>query len=90
MTDHATDQVAGQSLLIARLEDEVEYLRREAEDRKEEARCKDAIIMTTAQHIPELEPARASPDARQTPGEGPDRVREPGEPAPNAEDHQEK
>jgi hypothetical protein len=55
--DHATDHVADPSLLIERLENEVEYLRREAEDWKEEARRKDAIIMTMAQRIPELEPA---------------------------------
>jgi len=55
--DQATDQVADPARLIARLEDEVEYLRREAEDWKEEARRKDTIIMTMAQLIPELEPA---------------------------------
>jgi hypothetical protein len=61
MTGHACDQAADQTMLIARLENEVEYLRREAEDWKEEARRKDAIIMTMAQRIPELEPARESP-----------------------------
>ena len=43
--------------LIDRLENEIEYLRREAEDRKEEARRKDAILLTMAQRIPELEAA---------------------------------
>ena len=56
-SDQAFDQASDQSLLIARLENEVEYLRREAEDWKEEARRKDTIIMTMAQRIPELEPA---------------------------------
>jgi hypothetical protein len=43
--------------LIDRLENEIEYLRREAEDRKEEARRKDAILLTMAQRVPELEAA---------------------------------
>src|SRR5215208_435068 len=67
----ASDQVDGLHRLIARLEGEVEYLRRETEDWKEEARRKDTIIMTMAQRIPELE---AVPDASQRPvtdsGEG--------------------
>jgi hypothetical protein len=46
--------------LIDRLENEIEYLRREAEDRKEEARRKDAILLTMAQRIPELEAAEIS------------------------------
>jgi hypothetical protein len=56
-SNQAVGQASDQSLLIARLENEVEYLRREAEDWKEEARRKDTIIMTMAQRIPELEPA---------------------------------
>jgi hypothetical protein len=49
--------------LIDRLENEIEYLRREAEDRKEEARRKDAILLTMAQRIPELEAAEVSTES---------------------------
>ncbi len=40
------------------------FLEAELEDRKEEARRKDAIVMTMAQRIPELEPA---PEPREEP-----------------------
>lgn len=42
---------------IAELRDQVDYLRREAEDWKEETRRKDTIIMSLTQRIPELEAA---------------------------------
>jgi hypothetical protein len=41
--------------LIERLENEVEYLREEAREWKEESRRKDTILLTMAQRIPELE-----------------------------------
>jgi len=41
--------------------DQVEHLRRELEVRNEELRRKDTIMMTMAQRIPELEPARETP-----------------------------
>jgi hypothetical protein len=66
----AINQAADQARLIARLEDEVEYLRREAEDWKEEARRKDTIIMTMAQRIPELEPAPGPRESPETASEG--------------------
>jgi len=50
---HDNDMTA----LVASLQDQIDTLKRELEDRKEEARRKDAIIMTMAQRIPELEPA---------------------------------
>ena len=65
-SDQAFDQASDQSLLIARLENEVEYLRREAEDWKEEARRKDTIIMTMAQRIPELEAPSEPPESSVT------------------------
>jgi hypothetical protein len=43
--------------LIERLESEVEYLREEAREWKEESRRKDTILLTMAQRIPELEGA---------------------------------
>jgi excisionase family DNA binding protein len=49
--------------LIRSLEDQVGYLRREVEDRKDESRRKDAIIMSLTQRIPELE-APAMPEPR--------------------------
>ncbi len=56
--------------LIDRLENEVEYLRREAQDWKEESRRKDAILLTMAQRIPELEPTspETPPEAAQSNG----------------------
>ena len=90
------DQSIDLSLLIARLEDEVEYLRQEAEGWKnagasrdqeleeqvnylrrqldiwqEEARRKDAIIMTMAQRIPDLEPAQNASESPETLSETP-------------------
>jgi len=86
MTDQADDQATGQATnqvddragdqprLIERLENEVEYLRREVEDWKDESRRKDAIIMTMAQRIPELEAPteEASPEPRESPETGSD------------------
>src|SRR5829696_8573080 len=47
--------------LIAELRTHNEHLRQEAEAWREEARRKDAILMTMAQRIPELEPSREEP-----------------------------
>jgi hypothetical protein len=44
--------------LLAELRTHNEHLRQEVEAWREEARRKDAILMTMAQRIPELEPAR--------------------------------
>jgi hypothetical protein len=49
--------------LIERLESEVEYLRDEAREWKEESRRKDTILLTMAQRIPELE---AAPEATES------------------------
>src|SRR5215210_1111473 len=59
MTGHDTDMTA----LVASMQDQIDTLKRELEDRKEEARRKDAILMTMAQRIPELE---APSEARQS------------------------
>ena len=69
--DQATDKAADQDLLITRLENEVEYLRREVEDWKEAARRKDTIIMTMAQRIPELEAPQEPRERRETAFETP-------------------
>jgi hypothetical protein len=55
-------------LLLESMQDQIDTLKREVEDWKEEARRKDTIIMTMAQRIPELEPAReVSPEPRESP-----------------------
>src|SRR5215212_4220393 len=59
-TNHNSDMAA----LLASMQDQIDTLKQELEDRKEEARRKDAILMTMAQRIPELE-APASPEARE-------------------------
>ncbi len=43
--------------LVQSMQDQIDTLKSELEDWKEEARRKDTIIMTMAQRIPELEPA---------------------------------
>ena len=59
----------GLGTLVESLQEQIAYLRQEAEDWKEEARRKDTIIMSLTQHLPKLqghpEPQRAS----DTPGE---------------------
>ena len=80
-TQHDTDMTA----LVASMQDQIATLKQELEDRKEEARRKDAILMTMAQRIPELEAAReasASPEAREghvTASDGADKGKGPSE-----------
>jgi hypothetical protein len=78
-----TDTSTGAYTLIESMQDQIETLKREVEDWKEEARRKDAIIMTMAQRIPELEPAKEpSPEPREspeTPSEDEDKVDTPPE-----------
>ena len=63
LSDKSMDESNSQEL-VAELRTHNEHLRQEIEAWREEARRKDAIIMTMAQRIPELEPARdASPEA---------------------------
>jgi excisionase family DNA binding protein len=59
-TQHDPDMTA----LVASMQDQIDTLKQELEDRKEEARRKDAILMTMAQRIPELE---AAPQPRESP-----------------------
>jgi hypothetical protein len=56
-TDKSTDE-SNSFELIAELRTHNEHLRLEVEAWREESRRKDAILMTMAQRIPELEPAR--------------------------------
>jgi hypothetical protein len=66
-TDEFVDGSNG-SELIAELRAHNEHLRQEVEAWREEARRKDAILMTMAQRIPELEPAReVAPEPRESP-----------------------
>src|SRR5215212_151700 len=78
MTQHDTDrtrQDPGQdadrtihnsdiAALLASMQDQIDTLKQELEDRKEEARRKDAILMTMAQRIPEIE---APPETQESP-----------------------
>jgi hypothetical protein len=79
MEDRATgtDADAGINTLLQSLQDQVVYLRQEAEDWKEEAHRKDTIIMSLTQRIPELEaPREASlepPEAPVSDSEGADK-----------------
>jgi hypothetical protein len=60
----------GMDTLLQSLQDQIAYLRQEAEDWKEEARRKDTIIMSLTQHIPELQAPTESPGSLQTASEG--------------------
>jgi excisionase family DNA binding protein len=61
MTDHHDSDMTS---LVVSMQDQIDTLKQELNDWKEEARRKDAILMTMAQRIPELEPAReALPEA---------------------------
>ncbi len=54
--------------LLERFEDENDFLRRELERLHRELERKDAILLTMAQRIPELEPAKeAAPEHRESP-----------------------
>src|SRR5215211_4736851 len=61
MEDRATgtDADAGINTLLQSLQDQVVYLRQEAEDWKEEAHRKDTIIMSLTQRIPARSAARS-------------------------------
>src|ERR671910_457096 len=63
----------GMSTLVQSLQDQIAYLRQEAEDWKEEARRKDTIIMSLTQRLPELEAPAGPPTASDTPEKGPGR-----------------
>ena len=64
---------AGMSTLVQSLQDQIAYLRQEAEDWKEEARRKDTIIMSLTQRIPELEAPSEPRDAPETAAKGGER-----------------
>ena len=72
MEDRATgtDADAGINTLLQSLQDQVVYLRQEAEDWKEEARRKDTIIMSLTQRLPELEAPAEPQAASDTSGKG--------------------
>jgi hypothetical protein len=76
LVDEATSGgLAGdQSQLVEHMAEQIDYLRRQLEVWQEEARRKDHIIAALTERIPELEPVDTPPDARQTPGEGPEGV----------------
>jgi hypothetical protein len=57
--DTSTDRSA--DLLLDELRDRIRFLEAELDDRKEETRRKDSIIMALTQRIPELEAPRETP-----------------------------
>ena len=57
-TQHDSDMTP----LVASMQDQIDTLKQELEDWKEEARRKDAILMTMAQRIPELETPSEAPE----------------------------
>ncbi len=67
-TEQSTDP------LLDELKDRIRFLEAELDDRKDEARRKDSIIMALTQRVPELEPpseTRGSPQAAsEEPGKG--------------------
>jgi hypothetical protein len=56
----------GVSTLVQSLQEQIAYLRQEAEDWKEEARRKDTIIMSLTQHLPEPQAPKESRVASDT------------------------
>jgi hypothetical protein len=60
----------GMDTLLQSLQDQIAYLRQEAEDWKEEARRKDTIIMSLTQRLPELEAPAEPQAASDTSGKG--------------------
>jgi len=64
-TRHDSDMTG----LLASMQDQIDLLKQELEDRKDEARRKDAILLTLAQRVPELEAAPESREFPQTPSE---------------------
>jgi hypothetical protein len=59
--------------LLASMQDQIDTLKQELEDWKEEARRKDAILITMAQRIPELE---APSEAQESSEKGSEEIRE--------------
>jgi excisionase family DNA binding protein len=74
-TQHDTDMTA----LVASMQDQIDTLKQELEDRKEETRRKDAILMTMAQRIPELEAPSDARESSETASEGADKSNVPPE-----------
>ncbi len=67
---HADQDHRLSDALLERFENENEFLRRELERLHRELERKDAILLTMAQRIPELEPASEPREATEKPSEG--------------------
>ena len=72
-TGTGTGVDSGISTLVQSLQDQIAYLRQEAEDWKEEARRKDTIILSLTQRLPELEAPAGPQAASDTSEKGPSR-----------------
>lgn len=64
--ERANDRSREGDAVVDALREQIAMLRSDIEDRKEEARRKDAIIMALSQRFPELPPTRASSGAAAT------------------------
>ena len=74
-TGNSTDADTSINTLVQSLQDQIVYIRQEAEDWKEEARRKDTIIMSLTQRISELEASsepRGAPETASETTEGTD------------------
>ncbi len=66
--DASGDETATGQRLVAVLESQVEHLKRQLDARSEELRRKDAILLTLAQRVPELEaPQNGQEDVQEPP-----------------------
>ena len=71
-SDTSSDDTS-MSTLVQILQEQIVYLRQEAEDWKEEAHRKDTIIMSLTQRIPELGAPAGPREASEAGTEGPDK-----------------
>src|SRR5215204_4686139 len=75
----------GMDTLLQSLQDQIAYLRQEAEDWKEEARHKDTIIISLTQRLPELQAPVESPEACRWPRRARPRVTHGGSRSPHSD-----
>ncbi len=68
--DGSGDETATGQRLVVVLEDQVEHLKRELDVRNDELRRKDAILLTLAQRVPELEASQNGQEDARGPAEG--------------------
>jgi len=72
--ERPTDQAADQSELIEALRDQIEDLRRERDEWREQARVVDRLLSAAMERIPAIEAPSAEPGSPQTAEEEPERA----------------